>query len=515
MGLDVVFVSPNSAVATYQGLANRWTAIEVPFWSLLLAESCRAKNYSVAILDCLAENLTPEQAVSRIKDLNPKLVCFVTYGPNPNSGVTQFSGTLAVAKLLRESYPEYKTIAIGTLSSALPIEVLKYDCFDFVTINEGVKTLHKLLETDLKTDLHKIPALGYKDDGKPKLNNGLNSLVTTEEMDHILPGYAWDLLPFKEKPFDLYRAHHWHALYQEKYRTPFVSLLTSQGCQFSCGFCQINIVNRTSTEEKTHAAHSNIMRFWSVEKVLSWFDILVQKYDCHTIRLVDEMWMLNRKYYPQIIKGLIDRGYGDLLKMWCYARIDTVNPKFLDDARKAGMLYYGLGIESSEQSVRQEIEKGKFKEVNIREVVRQIKAAGSFAGNNFIFGLTGDTHETMQKTLDLAIELNGEFSNFYPCMALPGSPLYWEAKEKGYELPKTYEAWSFHSYECQPLPTATLSAAEVLKFRDEAWFKYFDRPEYQEFIRTKLGDDAANNIKELCKVKLSRKLLGHKQPEIV
>ena len=35
-------------------------------------------------------------------------------------------------------------------------------------------------------------------------------------MDIDLPGYAWDLLPFKDKPLDLYRAPMWHAEYDFK-----------------------------------------------------------------------------------------------------------------------------------------------------------------------------------------------------------------------------------------------------------------------------------------------------------
>ena len=30
--------------------------------------------------------------------------------------------------------------------------------------------------------------------------------VPTEKMDIDLPGYAWDLLPYKKNPLDLYRA---------------------------------------------------------------------------------------------------------------------------------------------------------------------------------------------------------------------------------------------------------------------------------------------------------------------
>ena len=56
--IDILFVTPNSAKKIYQDLSNRLSAIETPTWSLLLAESCRSKGAKVAILDCLAENLS-------------------------------------------------------------------------------------------------------------------------------------------------------------------------------------------------------------------------------------------------------------------------------------------------------------------------------------------------------------------------------------------------------------------------------------------------------------------------
>ncbi len=49
------------------------------------------------------------------------------------------------------------------------------------------------------------------------------------KMDIDLPGYAWDLLPYKEKPLDLYRAPMWHADYIEENRTPYAALYTSLG----------------------------------------------------------------------------------------------------------------------------------------------------------------------------------------------------------------------------------------------------------------------------------------------
>ena len=51
----------------------------------------------------------------------------------------------------------------------------------------------------------------------------------------------------------------------------------------------------------------------------------------------------------------------------------------------------------------------------------------------------------MNETLELALELNTEHANFYPAQALPGSPLYFEAK-KNLGNAKSYESTLF-SYE--------------------------------------------------------------------
>ena len=61
--------------------------------------------------------------------------------------------------------------------------------------------------------------------------------------------------------------------------------------------------------------------------------------------------------------------------------------------------------------VRQEVSKGSFKEVNIRDVCKTIQEADINIISNYIFGFPEDTMETMQQTLDLALELNTEMAN--------------------------------------------------------------------------------------------------------
>ena len=501
--LDVLFVNADSAAAAYQALAKDFSAIEPPTWSLLLAQSCRAKGFGVAVLDATAEGLTHQQAVSRIGELKPRLVCFVVYGQNPNSGTTNMIGNTGCAELLKASHPEMVTCFVGSHTSAVPLEVLSLPCVDIVLLNEGVYALHNLLLTDLRAGLDDVKGIGHKSGGAPALNLP-ERVVPTDRMDIDLPGYAWDLLPYKEKPLDLYRSHFWHAGFDHANRSPFASLYTSLGCRFKCDFCMINIVNRVDNAEGVSSAHSPNMRFWSPEFVLKEFEKLAGL-GATTIRISDEMFFLNKNYYEPLVDGLIERDLG--LRMWAYSRIDTVRKQYLDKFLKAGIGWLALGVEAANQNIRREVSKGSFEEINIRDVIGTVRKAGINVIANYIFGFPDDTRETMQQTLDLALELNTETANMYPCQALPGSPLHFTAKANGWALPDGYLGYAFLSYDSQPLPTKYLSAAEVLAFRDQAWHTYFSNPKYLALVEQKFGGQACRNVEEMTKIHLRRKIL--------
>ena len=502
--LDVLFVNADSASQAYQDLAKDYSAIEPPTWSLLLAQSCRAKGFGVGLLDCTAEGLTHELAVERIRRADPRLVCFVVYGQNPNSGTTNMIGNGACAALLKATHPGYPVCFVGSHTSALPMEVLSLPFVDFVLLNEGVYALHNLLKTDFQTGLDKIKGLGHKTNGASVLNPP-EQVVPQERMDEDLPGYAWDLLPYRDKPFDLYRAHFWHARFDHNLRTPFAALYTSLGCRFKCDFCMINIVNRVDNKDGVVSANSPNMRFWSPQFILGEFEKLAN-YGVRTIRISDEMFFLNKKYYEPLVDGLIERDLG--LRMWSYSRIDTVRPQYLDRFKRAGIDWLALGVEAANQNIRREVSKGSFEEVNIREVIHTVRNSGMHVIANYIFGFPDDTLETMQQTLDLAIELNTETANMYPCQALPGSPLYYTARQNGWKLPDDYAGYAFLSYESQPLPTRHLSAAEVLRFRDEAWRKYFTNPAYLQLVEKTFGAEQRGNVEAMTRIMLRRKLLG-------
>jgi anaerobic magnesium-protoporphyrin IX monomethyl ester cyclase len=289
----ICFVIPSSAKKAYQDLAKTYSAIEPPTWALLLAQSVRNKGHDPVILDFDAEPATDEDAAEQIADTKPKLVVFVLYGQNPNSGTTMMIGASSLAKQLKTSHPDLKIGFIGSHASALPHEVIQYDYVDFAFINEGVYALFDLLDSDLKTGLDKIPGIWYKEHGLPR-PSAPGRIVQTPDMDSIMPGYAWDLLPKEKYLLDKYRSHFWHSNFLHEGRTPFAAIYTSLGCSFGCNFCMINIVNRTSHTLDTVSTDSRGMRFWSPDLMLKEFEYLWDN-GVRTVRLTDEMFFLNKK----------------------------------------------------------------------------------------------------------------------------------------------------------------------------------------------------------------------------
>lgn len=503
--MDCLFVHSDSSKRAYQSLSGKYSGIEPPTWSLLLAESCRNQGFRVGILDCCAEQLTLEQSVKRIDDIGSKVTLFVVYGQNPNAGTTSMIGSRELAEAVYAAGIDTHICFVGSHVSAIPKEVLELECVDTILLNEGVYALWNLLKSDLeKISLKKIKGIGWKDENKNLIVNEPEKIVPQERMDIDLPGYAWDLLPRKKTPLDLYRSHVWHANFNESIRTPYAAIYTSLGCVYGCEFCMINIVNRTDNSEHISAADSRIMRFWSPEWVLKQFRIL-REYGVSTIRISDEMFLLNANYYQPICEQLIKEDFK--LHMWAYSRIDTVREKLLDLVREAGVKWLALGIEAGSQLVRQEVSKGSFKDVNVREICNMISRHGINIISNYIVGFPEDTYETMTSTLNLALELNTEMMNVYPCQALPGSKLYVSAKMQNWDLPLTYEEFAFLSYECKPLPTKYLTNKEVLRFRDYFWETYFRNPAFLDKVESKFGIEQRKNVEEMSSHTLRRKIL--------
>ena len=505
MSLDILFIHPNASKKIYQGLSNEHSAIEPPIWAGMLANHCRNKNYNVEILDCEVERLDYITSAKKINKIKPRIACFVVYGQQPSASSQNMEGAIATSEELKLLDPEIKILFVGGHVSALPIETLTTEkSIDFIALNEGVYSISNLLKVENLNDenyLKNVKGIGFRNKDNQIVINHSEIIVPKKLLDIDLPGVAWDLLPSLKK----YRTAGWHSWSNNSEKEPFAALYTSLGCPYTCSFCMINIINRTDSAENISSQDSNIFRWWNPEFIIKQFDYFAEQ-GVKNIKIADELFVLNPNHFIKICDMIIERKYD--FNIWAYSRIDTCKPQYLDKLKKAGVNWLGLGIENPSSIIRKEVHKDAFKNVKIIDIINSIRNAGINVAANYIFGLPEETEESLEFTYNFAEESNTEMVNFYSAMAYPGSPLHLESKKNNIILPKTYSGYSQHSYDTQNLPSAHLSASEILAFRDKAWDKYHTNPKYLKLLENKFGINAVNNLKETTKIKLKRKLLG-------
>ena len=89
-----------------------------------------------------------------------------------------------------------------------------------------------------------------------------------------------------------------------------------------------------------------------------------------------------------------------------------------------------MGIESASDDTRKDMVK-RLEEQKIRTALANLRDAGIKSFGFFIFGYPGDTPQSMDQTVDYAIELDPDFANFYPAVPYPGTELYEKCRREG------------------------------------------------------------------------------------
>jgi anaerobic magnesium-protoporphyrin IX monomethyl ester cyclase len=413
--LDVLLINPGNLTQVYQSLGKQLSAIEPPIWAGLIATFIRQKGFSVAILDAQAENLSPQMVAEKVAGLNPILTTVVVYGQQPSASTQNMPAVGAICNAIKDRAPEIKLLLLGGHVASLPERTLLDERVDFVCGGEGPYTILDLLlalKSGEPADYQTVRDLWYRQEGEIKSGP---AAALIKDLDHELPGIAWDLLPMQK-----YRAHNWHC-FEDLKRQPYAAIYTSLGCPYHCTFCCIQAPFRSGEKAAGYRESTSSYRYWSPETVIAQIDILVNQYGVRNIKFADELFVLNRKHVIGICDLIIERGYD--LNIWAYARVDSLREDMLEKLKKAGVNWLALGIEAGNERVRKDINKN-FDDAYLTEIIGKVRDAGIYIIGNYIFGLPEDDLESMQQTLDKAIELNCEFANLYCAMAYPGSKLY-------------------------------------------------------------------------------------------
>lgn len=137
----------------------------------------------------------------------------------------------------------------------------------------------------------------------------------------------------------------------------------------------------------------------------------------------DETFTADRQRVMDICSGIIER---NLRFSWiCNARVDTVDPEMLGLMHRAGCHLIKFGAESGSQTVLDAVKKGITLQ-QTRDAFLWCREAGIDTHAHFMVGMPGETMETMEATLDLAIEIAPSTATFGICTPYPGTPLFRE-----------------------------------------------------------------------------------------
>jgi anaerobic magnesium-protoporphyrin IX monomethyl ester cyclase len=497
---DVVFIHPSDRYENYQDLGKEISAIEPPVWCGMLAEYTRRKGFGVEIIDMDAMQYDASTVGAMVADMDPYLSVIVVHGQHPSASTQNMPSTRRICKAIKMNNLLMRILLVGGHVSALPERTLQEELCDYVCGGEGMETIRdlvKVIRSQGAPDmLHKVPDLWYRKDGEIQSPSVFAKLL--KNLDEEMPTLAWDLLPM-----DKYRAHTWHRGWKNHdVNDKYASIYTTLGCSFKCNFCMIQAPFKSGEKAGGMKESINSYRKWSPSTVLDTMEHLVSEYGIKYLKLADEMFVLHPKHVKEICEGIVERGLN--LNMWAYARVDTTKPEWLDMLAKAGITYLGFGIEGGSEKVRDDVDKG-YDQEDIMPCIERTRAAGINIGANFIFGLPEDDMSTMKETYDLACKVNGEYTNAYICMQYPGSDLYSRAVRDGSPLPPEWVNYTQLGEDAMAMPTKYVSGEEVLRFRDDAFTRYYSRKEFHDHIRSRLGDAAVDHIKSTLKVKLKRK----------
>ncbi len=482
--IDAIFVHPGAQQTLFGPLAN-FTAIEPPTTLRMTAGYVRDRGPYVALADMVADDLSPAQLAELTEHLDPRLVVIVASGHQPSASTQAMVGVRAAALAIKQINAHRPILVMGNHPSALPERTLREEPIDFVAVGEGPATIMALLGNSLPPPFGNVPGLAYRVTDTILVNP---QAPLIEDLDQDLHGDLWYALPMHR-----YKAHTWHALTGRA--QPYASIYTTLNCPFACHFCCISAM----------FGGSNRYRKFSSDFVVDQVARLYHSYGVRSLKIADELFLLNRSHVREVCEGLVATGISHDLNIWCYGRTDSIDPDDLPLLRRAGIRWIALGIEAGSPDVRAGTNKrlkGQDDNAEIVDLVRTIQGADINVVGNFIFGLPGDTVETMQQTLDLALAILPEHANFYGSCAYPGSKLYEDAVKNNWPMPADWSGWSQHSATFLPTPTATLTGPEVRAFRDEAWRRYFTDPRYLASIEQKFGEEARVQVAAVAAVRL-------------
>ena len=420
-----------------------------PLWLIYSAAVCEKDGFDIRFLDAPTIPLNEEQSLERIKSEGESTDLFVV-----NTSTPSIYSDVSFAEQIKEMYPDSFIILVGTHPSALPEETL--------SLNEKIDAVARKEYDYIVRDI----ARAIRDGKDPYSVNGItcrkgDSIVNNPDMEYITD---LDKIPFAAKFIREHLNHRDYFFAAGRY--PAIQIFTGRGCMARCNFCVY-----------PQTMHGHQYRLRSPENVVEEFQYIADNFpDVKEVIIEDDTFTSKKDHVIRICELLVKRGLQKRLKWICNARVN-LDYETMSEMKKAGCHLIIPGIESGSQQILNNIKKGTTLK-QIHAYIESAKKARLMVHACYMVGNNGETRETMEETLRLALELNTDTAQFYPLLPFPGTEAYCWAKENGYLKGGFADYLKEDGTINCVLELPGLSSEELVKFCDDARKKYYLRPRY-------------------------------------
>jgi radical SAM superfamily enzyme YgiQ (UPF0313 family) len=393
---------------------------------LLVISGYLAGRHEIQVLDAMAENLSVSQALAKIKSGRPDYIVSLF-------GSASRINDIGFFRLLKEALPSVRLIVSG---------------------DAGFDDTEKLLNENpfldaVLLDYASTGWLPYLQGDKPAARDiaYLHEGIYTSRRSGRSGEYSIGVPRLEIFPYKKYRMPF-------ACRLPYAGVVTDFGCPFKCDFCLIGQMP---------------YKLRPIEEVLEELQY-IKKLGVKYFSFGDQTFGAVRERTEELLEGMAARNID--LPWGCFSRADLLRPEMVSRLKKFGCDLVMIGVESGSQEILDRHHKGIKLEV-VRQAFAECRKAGIRTLATFIIGLPGETRETFEQTLSLALELDADFASFNLPVAKPLTPLKERAAKEGWQL----SAKGDQSTEAG-IVSGQLSAELMGIWQNEALRRFYLRPGY-------------------------------------
>lgn len=402
-----------------------------------IASALEREGCHVEIIDIYAERLTQQGLINSIRK-GYDLIGLSAVTPSINKAIS-------ICKLIKENSYSY-TVLGGIHPTVAPHETIQSKYVDFVVRGEGEATIVELIRAlSEKRDFGHIDGLVYKRNGDIKFNKD-RGLIT--DLDSI---------PFPSH--HLYKSRKY--AYPDAISSNVLPIITSRGCPAGCTYCS------------TKNIFSRKFRARSPENVVNEIELLINKYGVGEIHIWDDNFTTIKGRVFKIRDEIARRKIRIKFAFPNGIRADFLDKDVLSSLKAMGTYSVSIGVESGSQEMLDRSKKGvKLKQ--IETTFKLIKEFGLSTWGFFMFGLPGETPDSIQETIDFAVKLNPDIAKFHILQPYPGTEVFEEFKREGLIEDLNFDNYGIHTKPVYSLKN--MSSDDLIEWQQRAYRRFYLRP---------------------------------------